>query len=186
MEVTHDIQKQQAIASAIGGTITGGASGATSGAMIGSKAGPYGAAAGAIVGGVMGTAGSAIGGAMDLQNVDKMYKESRSYAKDMYDYNLQNIQAIPYSLAKTSAFTYNNKIWPMVEKYSCTNQEKAAFRDKLRYDGMTVMKIDKLASYISPIEQRYVKGQLIRLPILEEDSHMANIIYDEISKGVYL
>ena len=186
MEVNYGIAHQQAVASAVAGGFTGTISGATAGAMAGSAGGPMGAIGGAIAGGVIGAAGSAAGGVMDVQNVEKAHKEAKDYARSLYDYNLQNIQAIPYSLAKTSAFTYNNKFWPMVEVYSSTSQEKNAFINKLKYDGMTVMKIDVISNYISPFERRYVKGQLIRLDALRDDNHMAEAIFGEISKGVYL
>lgn len=186
MDVSYDIAHQQAVASAIAGGFTGTISGATTGAMAGSSAGPYGAIAGAAIGGVLGGIGSGIGGNMDVKNVEKAHKEAKDYSNDLYNFNLQNVQAIPYSLAKTSAFTYNNKIWPMVEVYSSTSQEKNAFINKLKYDGMTVMKIDTISHYTSPFERRYVKGQLIRLDALRDDNHMAEAIFGEISKGVYL
>lgn len=104
----------------------------------------------------------------------------------MYSYNLQNIQALPYSLSKTSPFTYNNKIWPIVEMYSATEEEKKAFRDKLEYDGMTVMKITTINEVTEPGSMKYVKGQMIRLEDLSDDSHMAYTIYEEIKKGVYI
>ena len=34
--------------------------------------------------------------------------------------------------------------------------------------------------------QQFVKGQMIRLNDLSEDSHIANEIYDELLKGVYI
>lgn len=178
MDVSHEIQKQEAVIGAFGGTV----SGAASGALAGSKAGPYGALAGAVVGGVA----SGIGGALDVANVDKAQKEAKSFATDMYNMNLRNIQAIPYSLAKTSSFVYNNKIWPMLEYYSCTEEEKRAFRLKLEYNGMTVNKITTLADVTEEGTIKYVKGQMIRLEDLSDDSHMAYTIYDEINKGVYL
>lgn len=186
MDVTNEIAKQQAQIAAISGTFTGTATGASTGAMAGMKAGPYGAIIGAAVGGLTGGVASGVGGAMDLANLEKAQKEAKSFATDMYNYNLQNVQAIPYSLAKTSAFTYNNKMWPMIEMYSCTDQEKSAFINKLKYNGMTVMKIDNIANYISGLEQRFIKGQLIRLDDITNDSHMAYSIYEEISQGVYL
>lgn len=179
MDVAHEIQKQEAVIGAFGGTVSGAATGAATGAQIG---GAYGAAAGAVIGGLA----SGVGGALDIANVDKAQKEAKSFATDMYNMNLRNIQAIPYSLAKTSSFVYNNKIWPMLEYYSCTEEEKRAFRLKLEYNGMTVNKITTLADVTEEGKIKYVKGQMIRLEDLSDDSHMAYTIYDEINKGVYL
>lgn len=123
---------------------------------------------------------------MDMANLSKRQEEAKSFKTDMYNMNLQNVQAIPYSLAKTSAFTYNNKIWPIVEYYTCTDAEKEAFKNKLNYDGMTVNKITTLTDVTVLGDIKYVKGQMIRLSDITDDSHMAYTIYEEINKGVYL
>lgn len=177
MDVQNDVNRQGALAQAIVAPITGGASGATAGAQVG---GVY----GAIAGGVAGAIGGGITGGMDYANTVKMMEENRQYAIDMYGYNLQNIQAIPTSLTKTSALTYNTRVWPFVEYYTCTEKEREALKDKIRYNGMTVMKIGKLNEY--PLgEDNFYKGKLIRLN-LNVDSHMAYEIYNELVKGVYL
>ena len=118
---------------------------------------------------------------MDIKNLEKRQEETRSYQVDMYGYNLGNIQALPQSLARTSAISYNNKLYPMIEYYTCTDREKQILKNKLLYNGMTIMSIGNLSSFTG-----FVKGQIIRLPDLKEDNHMANAIYEEINKGVYL
>lgn len=186
MDVNFDIAKQQSLMSAIAGTFTGGISGGVSGALAGSKAGPYGAIAGAAIGGTVGLGAGAIGGAIDYKNLERLQSENRSFATDMYNYNLQNIKAIPNSLTKSSALTFNTRIWPFVEHYECTQKEKDAFTDKLRYNGMTVMKIGKIADYKLPDELSYIKGQVIRLSTVNGESALASEIYNEINKGVYI
>ena len=150
------------------------------------------AAAGAQMGGVNGMAigagVGAVGGlatsALDFRNNLRMMEENRQYKIDMYGYNLQNIQAIPTSLTKTSALTYNTRVWPFIEYYTCTDAERNALADKMKYNGMTIMKIGKLTDYLLG-EDKFYKGQLIRLNI-NVDSHMAYEIYNELNKGVYL
>ena len=53
---------------------------------------------------------------------------------------------------------------------------------------MTINAIGKIDDYINHYsdELTFVKGKLIRLESLAEDSHLLYVIYDEISKGVYL
>ena len=177
MDVQNDINKQGAIAQLIASPFTGGSSGATAGAQFG---GMQGAVAGAAGGAVLGTATSAL----DFRNNLRMMEENRQYKIDMYGYNLQNIQAIPTSLTKTSALTYNTRVWPFIEYYTCTDAEREALKDKMKYNGMTIMKIAKLNEY-SLGEGNFFKGQLIRLNI-NVDSHMAYEIYNELNKGVYL
>ena len=177
MDVQNDINKQGAIAQLIASPIIGGASGAAAGAQIG---GVNGMAIGAGIGTAVGAATSAL----DFRNNLKMMEENKKFATDMYTYNLQNIQAIPTSLTKTSALTYNTRVWPFIEYYTCTDAERSALKDKMKYNGMTIMKIGKLTDYLLG-EDKFYKGQLIRLNI-NIDSHMAYEIYNELNKGVYL
>ena len=177
MDVQNDVNRQGALAQAIVAPIVGGAAGAATGAKVG---GGYGAIAGAAVGAI----GGAVTAGIDYSNTVRMMEENRQYSIDMYGYNLQNIQAIPTSLTKTSALTYNTRVWPFVEYYTCTEAERKALKDKIRYNGMTVMKIGQLSDY--PLgEDRFYKGQVIRLGA-NLDSHMAYEIYNELKKGVYL
>ena len=106
LDVQYDVAKQQSLMSAIAGTFTGTATGGISGAITGSKVGGgYGAVAGAAIGAVGGGLASGIAGYMDYQNVKKLQEENRDFQTDLYNYNLQNIKAIPESLSKGSAFT---------------------------------------------------------------------------------
>ena len=177
MDVQNDINKQNARWQLALSPVTGGASGA---AAFGQFGGMRGAAIGAAAGAVGGLATSAL----DYRNTLRMMEENRQYSIDMYGYNLQNIQAIPTSLTKTSALTYNTRVWPFIEYYTCTDAERSALKDKMKYNGMTIMKIGKLTDYKLG-EDNFYKGQLIRLNI-KVDSHMAYEIYNELNKGVYL
>ena len=177
MDVQNDIHRQEAGWQLALSPITGLASGAAAGAQVGGKGG-------AIAGGAIGAIGGAITSAIDYKNTIKMMEENRQYSIDMYGYNLQNIQAVPTSLTKTSALTYNTRVWPFIEYYTCTDAEKDALKDKIKYNGMTIMKVGKLNDYLLGKDNFY-KGQLIRLNI-KVDSHMAYEIYNELNKGVYL
>lgn len=144
--------------------------------------GGYGAIAGAVIGG----ATSLAGGIADYANLEKTQKENRSFAVDMYNYSLQNIRALSYSLTRCTAMTYNNKLFPFVEKWTCTPEEREALLEKLHYDGMTVNKIGKIVNYIG--NDTLVRGEIIRFndDKLKADAHMAEAIHEEIRKGVYL
>ena len=183
MDVQNDVNRQGALAQAILAPITGGAAGAAIGGKLG---GGSGAAAGAIGGAVGGAIIGGATGALDYVNTVKMMEENRQYAIDMYGYNLQNIQAVPTSLTKTSALTYNTRVWPFIEYYTCTEAERKALKDKIKYNGMTIMKVSQLSDYKLG-EDNFYKGQLIRLPeYVKIDGHMAFEIYNELNKGVYL
>lgn len=177
MEVNNKVQRQKEIIGAAIGTVQGGMMGAASGMQ-------YGPAA-AIAGGVGGTLASLGGGIADIYFNEQLRNEALDYTKDMYGYNLGNIQALPTSLTKTSAFTYNNKIFPILEYYTCTDQEKQALRDKIKYNGMTVMRIGTIAEFIPNAEKQYIKGRIIRLEGIEEDYHFLKAISEEIFKGAF-
>ncbi len=180
MDVNNAIARQEQIAQSIAGGVVGTASGVAAGAMAGGVPG-------AIIGGVVGAAGSTVGGIMDYANLTKRQEEARSFATDMYNYSLQNIKALPYSLTSCTALTYNNKLFPFVEKYSCTVQEREAVLNKLLLDGMTVNKIDTLENYVS-LSGKMIRGEIIRYNSsqpLKGDTHIADAIYSEIKKGVY-
>lgn len=176
-------QKQERIKENISlgaGIVGGGAGGAVAGAKLG---GGYGAIAGAAAG----TAIGAVGAAIDARLGQERRAEAKDYAIDRFNMNLANIKAIPDSLAKNSAFTIINKIFPFVEYYTCTDEEKEALRRKITYDGMTVGRIDYISNFMGgEYQQKYFKGQLIRALGINEDNHYLNALYEEIAKGVYI
>lgn len=182
MEVQNKYQRTMDIANAITGVVGGG----VTGGIAGSAGGPWGAVAGAVVG----TVGSTITGIMDVSMKEGLRNEAIDYAKDQFGYQLGNIQALPYTLNKVSAFNANNKIFPFIEYYTCTDIEKQAFRDKIKYNGMTVMAIGTMEEYINNKYQEnpysYIKGKIIRLEGIEDDFHITNVIAGELYKGVFI
>lgn len=184
LDVNNQIAKEQQQYQAIMGTLTGGITGAAGGAVAGAKmGGPYGAIAGAVVGGVAGIAGGAVGGSLDAQWLARQQEENRDFAIDQFQYQLGNVQALNATITKSTPLTYNNKVWPILEYYTCTEEEKNVLRNKIKYDGMTIMAIGNLKGYVG--EGARLKGQMIRLQNLGDDSHIAQAIYEEVNKGFY-
>ena len=177
MDVNNSILQQEAIFGAAGGGIQGGATGAAAGAV----GGPWGAAAGAVVG--AGT--STLGGVLDYQNTMKRINENRKFAIDNFNLQLGNVRALPDSVTRTSAIVKNNKLFPFVEIYECTDEEKDAYYLKLRYDGMTVGKIGTMTNFKSDDNSKFFKGRLIRMDIFESAAVVGEI-NNELSKGVYI
>lgn len=154
------------------GAVAGSVGTSASGFMVG---GGWGAAAGGVLGLGAGLADAAIN--------ESLYKETKDYQTDLYNYNLGNIKAMPDSLTKSSALTINNKIVPILERYSATELEKKMLKNKLQFNGMTVMAIGQLKDYLLP-ERSYVQGQLIRIENAE-DNHVATALYNEVLKGIF-
>ena len=178
LESNYSWQKKMGIANAITGTIQGGVSGAMSGALVGGGVG-------AVVGGVLGTGASMVGGIADIAMQQNLHNEAIDYTKDNFGYQLQNIQALPNTLNKVSSIISVSKLFPFLEYYTCTNEEKEALENKLKYNGMTIGRIGKIKDYLQQDTQTYVQGQLIRLEG-KYDTHIANEIANEFKKGWYI
>lgn len=178
MEVNYGWQRAQGIANTVVGTIQGGTTGAMAGGMMGGVPG-------AIIGGVAGTALSLGGGIADLTMQDALHSEAINFAKDNFGFQLGNIKALPNTLNKVSSIIANSKLFPFVEYYTCTDEEKQAFDDKLKYNGMSIGRIGKIEDYKHPDSPTYIKGQLIRLEG-KYDTHTVNEIANEFMKGWYI
>ena len=189
LDITQQLGREQMTFQNIVGAITGTIGGATGGALGGAK---MGGAPGAIAGGVVGFAGGAAlgiaGGVKNNEWLARQQGEAKSYTIDMYNYQLGNIKALPQSLTKGDPITYNNKVWPILEEFSCTDAEKEVIKNKIRYDGMTIMAVGSLEDYSKSTDfsDVYVKGQLIRLTNVHDDSHLIDTIYQEVNKGFYI
>lgn len=179
MDVNNAIARQEAMWQVGAGTVQGTAMGAGAGAMAG---GAYGAAAGAAVGVVT----SGLGAALDLANLDKRQAEARSYAIDNFNLQLGNVRALPYSISKTSALTANNKLFPFVEIYECTDVEKEAYYNKLKYDGMSIGVIGTLDQFTNAGSYNYFKAKLIRNSAIMGSTHEVEELNNELYKGVYI
>lgn len=184
LETQYEIANQNAIVGSIVGTLQG----AVTGGTIGSMGGPVGTAAGAIAGGLA----SGIAGAVDIANTKKLQAEAIDFKHDLFGYQLGNIKAMPNSIAKTTAYNIINKIFPVIEVYDCTDEEKLAVANKIAWNGMTVMAIGKIYDYIpntwsygNITDKGYIKGQIIRLEGDIDDAHLQATIIEEINKGWY-
>lgn len=177
LDVNQSIQRTQQYVSGglniVRDTIAGGVAG---GLATGS---PYGAIAGAVVGGI----GSGVGYGIDMNLMERGLQEQRQFSIDKFKMQLGNIQALPYTLTKVGAFNINSKVWPFLEYYTCSEQEKEALKMKIQYEGMTVGIVDYLGNYMSG---GYVQADLIRNESIIEDSHLLDDIYIELTKGVYM
>ena len=180
LDLEQDLAMRQQLISGALGIVTSGAVGAAAGAKVG---GGYGAIAGA----ALGLTGSAVGMGVDIDILGKRQKEARDFSIDKFNYQLGNIKALPYTLTKVGAFDINSKIWPFLEFYTCTDEEKEALENKIKYESMTVMRVGYVGEFYSPEETpHYLKCELIRNEEIAEDNHIFEAIYTELAKGVYI
>lgn len=178
----------------VGGALSGGLTGAMVGAKAGGLAGPYGAIGGAIIGGIGGAVGLggnsydlvSEGAALDMDRLISTNAENISYAKDTFNYNLQNIQALPDALVSTSSFDYINKVYPFIEYYTCTDIEKEQVRNLLTLQGMSVNKVTTIDTLNIGNSNSFTKATLYKFIGDTSNPVIVNEINAELLKGVYL
>ena len=166
---------------------TGVVSGAVQGGQMGAAAGPWGAAAGAVIG-----AGVSLAGAgLDQYYNELARREAIGYSKDVHRLSLQNIEAQPDSLTRTTAFTAINKIFPILEYFTCTDEEKNAIAKSIAENSMragfvtTIAEIARNRWFYGDLEDRgYISGKLIRAS-LNEDPHYLISLNSELLTGFY-
>ena len=178
MDTLHSYDRFEGIVNAAGSAV---GFGITAGVMTGNPL--IGVGAGAL---------SGLAGAADVGINEKKYKETIDFTKDNFNFNLDNVKALPNTIAKVVALTPNNKIFPILEKYTATETEITALCNKIRYNGMTVGVIGRISDYITNSwsyngisDKGYIKGQLINLSDVSADFHLVSEIANELDKGVY-
>lgn len=181
----ESIDKQQTaglisdIAGAVTGTVGGVAGGAVSGSMIG---GPVGAVAGGIAGGVA----SSVGGAADVGINAYLRADQREAAIQQHNWQLQNIQALPYCVTKVNNFNIDSNYVPYLEVYVCDDSETDNFIKYLALRSYTINRYGRLVDYIKPTGRTFLKGMIVRLAEIDDDSHYLAAIADEVNQGFYI
>ena len=115
------------------------------------------------------------------------YENNKKLTIDKFNMSLQNIRALPTSLSKVGAYNIDNKIFPFLEYYTCTETEKEIYRNKIKYEAMTVNAIGTMKDYLDAVDEyNFFKATPIQLQDIADDYHVAMAIAQELEKGVYL
>ena len=167
--------------------ITGALSAAGTGAVIGSFAGPAGMTAGAVGAGVT----SFGAGLTDMFLMNRKFAEQASMTRDNFMYSTGNIAARPDTIASVGSFTNSNKLVPYIEIYDCTDIEKDAFREFLKYNGMAFNRIatiqDALSYRGTDTNPFLVQGRTMRTSThIYGDSHGIQELVNTLSGGIYI
>lgn len=192
MEVNNSVQRQLERVNLITGTLSGGITAGMAGGMISSLPGV------GIGTGIAGAALSAAGGIADMKLNERLRSEAIDYAKDQFGYQLQQIQALPYSLNKVGVQNVNYKYFPFVEIYECTVEESTAFINKVQWNGMTVMRIGIIPDYLKNTADEigtFIQAKPLRITNYTKDNEASNgideatyfldVIAAELEQGVY-
>ena len=190
MKTQNKYAKELELMSIITGTVQGGATGAAAGGMAG---GPWGAAAGAVIG----TGASLFGGMRDREINNALRAEALDYTQDQFAFQIDNIQALSNTISKVTTINANNKGFPVLEYYTCTDIEKEAVANKIAWNGMSIGTISTPINFMGNswayqsnsgtiTSKGYIKGRILRIEDLEDDFHLLKSISDEFYKGVYI
>lgn len=174
---------------ALSGIAAGMGAGGGLGGGIGSAFGPIGSVAGMVVGGIAGgiTGGIATqqAGLQDIAFNKRTYQEQVDYQTDVFHLQMGNIQALPNSLTRIGAQTINNPVWPMLEFYSATDEEKAELQEYINYRSMRAGFVGTIREY-KQSSPKFFQGSPMRVTGIEEDAHILIQISNELMKGVYI
>ena len=178
---SQEFNNKWALASDIVGAVSGAGAGAAAGAAVGSMIMP---GPGTIAGAAIGGLASAVGGAMDVVAGNAIRNQELSRQKDVFGMELGTIKARAQSLTRGAIYNINNKFFPYIEYYTCTDKELEALENKLKYTGMTIGVIGKIEDYIDySAEWSYIQAQLIHIDI-NDDTHTAEAINQLLKGGI--
>ena len=183
MEFNQRMARTEAIPNAIAGAL----SAAGTGTVIGSFAGPLGMG----IGGVGAGAASLGAGLTDMVLMNRKFAEQASMTRDNFMYSTGNIAARPDTIASVGSFTNSNKLVPYIEVYDCTDIEKDAFREFLKYNGMAFNRIatiqDALSYRGTDTNPFLVQGRTMRTSThIYGDSHGIQELVNTLSGGIYI
>lgn len=179
MDLQNRIGFAQDITGVFSGTASAGISGATTGLLAG---GPVGAAIGAAAG----TTLSAAAGVADVVTNRMLRADQREAAIQQHNWQLQNIQALPYSVTKVNNFNVDSNYVPYLEVYVCDDSETDNFIKYLALRSYSINRYGQLLNYLKPTGRTFLKGMLIRMAEVDDDSHYLAAIADEVNQGFYI
>ena len=182
LDKQHNYENTQALVGAIAGAVGAAGAGAAGGAM------SFGTPLGIIGGAAISGAASLAGGLIDYDMGKNLRKTIRENTEAIHNLQIGNIQSMPNPLSKVGAQNQNNKLYPFVEIYKCTQTEVEAFENQIKYSGMTVGVTDTLNKYYNAdpdASTNFIQADVIRLEI-PDDNHVIAMIADELRKGVYI
>lgn len=119
----------------------------------------------------------------------KVFDLDLANQRALFDYQLDNIQSMPRTISKLTSINTDFRVWPFVEIYSTTIDDRNHFNDMIKYNGMTIMVTGYIEDYLKPSDETFIKATLIRFYEFskqENDFTLVEAINYELSKGIYI
>lgn len=148
------------------------------------------AAMGLAAGGVGGAIGlgvaSAAGGVTDIIANKQLRADQRGAMIDQFNMQLGNIKAMPNTVTKLGSVLADQPLVPYLEIYDCTDKEKNNFDNYLSLRSYAINRYGKLYDYVKATGRTFLKGIIVRLTGVSDDSHYVAAIADEVNQGFYI
>ncbi len=167
------------------GGLRGGAGGAMTGAMVG---GAPGAVVGAAVGGLTAVGGGIADLAINnqIRELNKSLRaDERSASIAQYQYQLGNIAALPDTLSRSSSFDAMYRVYPVLEIYSCSDEEGIQLTKSIQWNGVEINQISTLGEQLeNGTGELYVSAELLRFDAGNDQIYGA--ISQLLADGIYI
>lgn len=170
------------------GIFTGGITGAAQGTTIGAQTGIVSSGIGAAIGAGV----SVAGGIADLvinNQIRDMNKSLRMDAKDasikQFQYRVGNLMAQPNTLSRSTSFDALYRIFPVLETYECTPDEKNQLMTSIQYNGVPINQVSTLQTQIDAgSSELYVAGVFLRTTGISDQVYGA--LSQLLADGIYI
>lgn len=184
-------------------TITGSLKGVAGGALTGMKlsgGNPYAGIAGAVIGGGTALASGIVNSVYDAENAkteSQIRAVDRQNAIAQYQYQISNIKARGDTITKISTFNPDNKIYPVLETYTCTYQEQSQLTESVKWNGFGLEMFGSISdfgtngAYISATPLRFATAYYTNATAPDDRDllpplNILNEIVKELELGIYL
>lgn len=181
MELKQKYAEASAWVSGITNAISAPIKGAGTGMMM-SGGNPYVAAAMAGVYQVSAIADAAF----NISETTNVGRDAINNAKDQQQFNVENIQARPYSLTNIGCINYDFKYFPFIEYYTCTVEEKDSIRKYLELNGYALNITGTVRDYWK--QGKFISGTLMLSNGIGFGAGNASILQDlssEYARGIF-
>lgn len=124
-----------------------------------------------------------------VSNTIMGYENARHNIEDKkYLHNLEmgNIKAQPNTITKVGAQDISNKMFPILEWYSCTDEEADSVRNYLDDFSFTINRQGNIKDYMKELGRTWIEADLITVPNFKGDAHELMELKNELMKGVYI
>lgn len=179
LSINQDVQRNQQITSSVLGALT---TGVQTGASVGlATANPV----AGVIAGVGGAAVSAVGGALDYHFSETLRDETMSFKNDMFNLNIETIQARPRTINNISTINPRNTGCVTVEYYTASDEEIDGFMAYLDWYGMNINRVGKINDYLKPSGTTFISGRILRFEG-KADKHYLDEMNSELERGFYI